>query len=123
MKNEYAGMLEWLADRLVHVYGEKPGMDFILAARRMAGEIRTRTEIVSPASLAVRCGPLEIDATGDPLLTGTVRIEGVEQDWISELTLHGKAGELATVTLTGPLLSRPEPTPDATVEAANERGQ
>lgn len=32
--------LEWLADRLVTVYGEDPGVDFVLSLRDRAGQMR-----------------------------------------------------------------------------------
>lgn len=32
--------LEWLADRLVTVYGEDPGTDFVLSLRDRAGQMR-----------------------------------------------------------------------------------
>ena len=81
-----------------------------------------KTKVVNPEAIAVRCATLEIEARGDPLLTGTVKIGGVEQDWINELTLHWKVGCLPTLTLAGPLLSpnggakadaiEPPPVPD-----------
>jgi hypothetical protein len=41
--------LNWLADRLVHVYGESPNTDFVLRLREMDSlieELRTRAEAV-----------------------------------------------------------------------------
>ena len=35
-----ADFLEWLADRMVHVYGENERIDFVLAARRRAVLVR-----------------------------------------------------------------------------------
>jgi hypothetical protein len=34
--------LDWLTDRLIHVYGENPGTDFVLRTREMANEARSR---------------------------------------------------------------------------------
>jgi hypothetical protein len=31
--------LDWIADRLVHVYGDKPNVDFIIKLRSMAKNI------------------------------------------------------------------------------------
>lgn len=36
--------LSWLADRLVHVYGEKEGTDFVLATRRIAASMSISIE-------------------------------------------------------------------------------
>jgi hypothetical protein len=64
----------------------------------------TQVKVYQPSQVRLKCGPLEVDAKSDPYLTGTVKIDGVEQDWISELTIHWKAGDVPTVTLTGPVL-------------------
>lgn len=45
---EYTGMdqftdsmfLDWVADRLVHVYGESPHLDYVHRLRRMAARLR-----------------------------------------------------------------------------------
>jgi hypothetical protein len=37
---ELTAHLEWLADRLVHKYGESPNADFVLATRRYAASVR-----------------------------------------------------------------------------------
>lgn len=38
--------LEWLADRLVTVYGEDPGVDFVLSLRDRAGQMRAARMLV-----------------------------------------------------------------------------
>jgi len=41
---ELPEFLEWLADRLVQVYGESPNTDFVLGCRRRAGILRALKE-------------------------------------------------------------------------------
>lgn len=36
--------LEWIADRLVHVHGESPNVDYVLSLRDRAAAIRTAAE-------------------------------------------------------------------------------
>lgn len=40
MKKENPDFLDWMADRLIQVYGERPNVDFVLALRRIAAEMR-----------------------------------------------------------------------------------
>lgn len=42
--------LEWVADRLVHQYGERPSVDFVQALRRLASEWEQRA-----AAAEARC--------------------------------------------------------------------
>jgi len=52
--NKHEGLiahLEWLAERLVHVYHEDPCADFVLATRRYAEELRARPERRFPVLL------------------------------------------------------------------------
>jgi hypothetical protein len=41
MKNDDALFLEWLADRLVFVYGESKNVDFVLKLLRLAKELKS----------------------------------------------------------------------------------
>lgn len=44
-----AEFLNWVADRLVHVYGESENVDFVLKLRRLAKEVRSTREGVAEA--------------------------------------------------------------------------
>jgi hypothetical protein len=37
-----AKLVSWVADRLVNVYGESPNVDFVLALRALAEELREK---------------------------------------------------------------------------------
>ncbi len=39
------GLLDWLADRLVHVYGESPNVDFVRTAKDRAKRLRLAMDI------------------------------------------------------------------------------
>lgn len=39
------GLLEWMADRLVYVYGENPNIDFVLTTRERAKGLRLALDI------------------------------------------------------------------------------
>ncbi len=39
--------LDWLADRLINVYGESPNIDFVLALQRKAAKQRAALELAS----------------------------------------------------------------------------
>lgn len=47
--------LDWMADRLVEVYGENPGVDFVLSCRERARQLRQalRTPSLSPLNEGV----------------------------------------------------------------------
>jgi hypothetical protein len=38
--NKDAAFLDWLADRLVHVYGESPNVDFVLRLREISNLLK-----------------------------------------------------------------------------------
>ena len=38
-------LLDWLADRLVHVYGESPNIDFIQTAKERAKRLRLAMDV------------------------------------------------------------------------------
>ncbi len=43
-----AELLEWLADRLVHQYGENAGVDFVLACKTRAAMLRDAERCLTP---------------------------------------------------------------------------
>lgn len=55
-----AVVLDFIAARLVHVYGESPNTDFVLRLRRMADEAREREQM----RMTVR---YETDRDGNPV--------------------------------------------------------
>lgn len=65
-----AGFLRWIADRLVHVYGEDENVDFVQAARRHADSLdqAARSDVLLRRFLAAWDAPDEqIPDMGDRL--------------------------------------------------------
>jgi len=54
--------LTWLADRLVHVYGENPNVDFVHATRRIAAALASRE--ASSATISSEQARMLVDALG-----------------------------------------------------------
>jgi hypothetical protein len=48
MRDDNAAFLNWIADRLVHVYGESPDVDFVLRLREIADNAAAECDKSAP---------------------------------------------------------------------------
>lgn len=85
-------LVSWLADRMVHVYGESPNVDFVHRARAVAENIESQATTIA-----------RYETTAENYELLQAKVDGLEAWKAEELTVMNPLMDYARSACTGPL--------------------